>query len=168
MLRRVSELAVASGSETRFEQLLAELARGDVSFCVVGSFALAVHGAPRASVDVDVVPETSIKNLTRLAEVLEELGTALEPGGEPARLSAADLGARGEQKLYTELGVLHLLGNFEGVPAYSILRRNALSVEVAGEQVTFCSRDDLVAMKKAAGRLIDRADLERLAAVEAD
>ena len=159
---------MASAPDTRFEQLLAELARADVAFCVVGSFALAVHGAPRASADIDVVPETSTENLTRLADALEGLEAALEPGAEAARLSAADLADRDELKLYTRFGILHLLENVEGVPVYSVLSRTAISVDVEGEPVTFCSRADLVEMKRASGRLIDRADLERLFEVEAE
>jgi len=159
---------MASAPETRFEQLLSELARADVSFCVVGSFALAVHGAPRASADIDVVPETSMENLTRLAAVLADLEAAIEPGGGAARLSAADIGARDELKVYTRFGILHLLQNVEGVPAFSVLAPNALRVDVEGEQVMFCSRRDLVGMKRASGRLIDRADLERLFEVEAE
>lgn len=159
---------MASPPDTRFEQLLAELARADIAFCVVGSFALAVHGAPRASADIDVVPETSIDNLTRLAVTLAELDAALEPGAEAARLSAADIAARNELKLYTRFGILHLLENVEGVPGYPVLSRNALSVDVEGEPVMFCSRDDLVEMKRTSGRLIDRADLERLFEVEAE
>lgn len=155
-----------SAPETRFERLLAELARAEVSFCVVGSFALAVHGAPRASADVDIVPETSMENLSRLSEVLAELDAALEPGAEPAGLSAADLGARGERKLYTKFGILHLLEEVVGVPPFSILSRNAVTVEVGDQSVSFCSRDDLVEMKRASGRLIDRADLERLQELE--
>jgi len=154
---------MASAPETRFEQLLAELARADVAFCVVGSFALAVHGAPRASADVDLVPETSMENLSRLATALEALEAALEPGGKPAGLSAADLGSRGELKIYTKLGILHLLEEVEGIPPFSALSRKALSVDVEGQPVMFCSREDLVEMKRASGRLIDRADLERLA-----
>ncbi len=162
---RASGRAVAAEPESRFERLLAELAGGGVSFCVVGSFALAVHGAPRASADVDLVPETSLENLTRLSKVLEELRAATGPGERPKRFSAAELGAA-ELKLYTELGQLHLLGDVEGVPPFAELSRNAVVIEVVGEQVMFCSRDDLVEMKKASGRLIDRADLERLAEVE--
>lgn len=161
-LPRANGRGMASDPETRFEQLLAELARADVAFCVVGSFALAVHGAPRASADIDLVPETSMENLSRLAEALDGLGVTLEPGGESVRLTGRDLGAQADLKLYTKLGVLHLLEEVEGVPPFSALARNALSVDVNGQPVMFCSREDLVEMKKASGRLIDRADLERL------
>jgi hypothetical protein len=101
-----------------------------------------------------------------MAAVLNALGAALEPGAEAADLAAADLGARGELKLHTKLGLLHIFNDVEGVPPFSALSANGFSVEVAGEQVMFCSRDDLVEMERAAGRLIDRADLERLAEVE--
>jgi hypothetical protein len=109
---------VAAEPESRFERLLAELAGGGISFCVVGSFALAVHGAPRASADVDIVPEISLDNLTRLSEVLDRVGAAREPGERPTPLSATELGAA-ELKLYTEFGQLLLLGNVEGVPPWS-------------------------------------------------
>ncbi len=52
------------------------------------------------------------------------------------------------------------------MPSYAELSRNSVAIEVAGELVMFCSRDDLVAMKKRSGRLIDRAALERLEDVE--
>lgn len=48
----------------------------------------------------------------------------------------------------------------------SDLKRGAIEIEVAGRQVMFCSREDLISMKRASGRLIDRADLERLAELE--
>ena len=162
---RVRSCALKAEPESRFERLLAELVAGRVSFCVVGSFALAVHGAPRASAHVDIVPETSLENLTRLSNVLRQLGASFGPGDPAAALSAADLGGP-EIKLYTDFGQLHVLGDAETVPSYAELSRNSVAIEVAGELVMFCSRDDLVAMKKRSGRLIDRADLERLEDVE--
>lgn len=83
------------------------------------------------------------------------------PGGNPVSLDAAQLGT-GERKLFTRLGPMHVLSEVEGVPGYRALAARAVEVEVEGKQVLFCSRSDLVAMKRAAGRLIDLADLERL------
>jgi len=152
--------------EARLDQLLGELAREGVRFCVVGSFALAVHGAPRGSIDVGAVPDTSEENLARLASALEKMGATLEPGGPSTKLTPRELSAPGELKLYTDRGIIHLLTSVEGVPGYSELAPNGIEVEVDGEPVMFCSRADLVELKRRSGRLIDRADLERLA--EAD
>lgn len=149
--------------ETEFapEKLLRRLAEAGVEFCVVGAYALAVHGYSRGTADVDIVVATSIENLRRLAAVLSELGATDEPGGGPAALNAARLGT-GERKLFTRLGPVHVLSEVEGVPGYRALASRAVEVDVEGAQIPFCSRSDLIAMKRAAGRLIDLADLERL------
>jgi len=149
--------------ETEFapERLLRRLVEAGVELCVVGAYALAVHGYSRGTADVDVVVATSIENLRRLVAALAELGASDEPGGKPAPLDTARLGT-GERKLYTRLGPVHVISEVEGVPGYRALASRAVEVDVEGQEILFCSRSDLVAMKRAAGRLIDLADLERL------
>jgi hypothetical protein len=151
--------------ETEFapEQLLRRLADAGVELCVVGAYALAVHGYSRGAADVDIVVATSIENLRRLAAALADLGASDEPGGPPAALDAARLGT-GERKLYTRLGPVHVISEVEGVPRYRTLAARAVEVDVEGEGILFCSRSDLIAMKRAAGLLLDLADLERLEA----
>lgn len=149
--------------ETEFapERLLRELAEAGVELCVVGAYALAVHGYSRGTADVDIVVATSIENLRRLAAALSRLGASNEPGGQSAPLDAARLGT-GERKLYTRLGPVHVISEVEGVPGYRALAARAVEIDVEGQDILFCSRSDLVAMKRASGRLIDLADLERL------
>ena len=48
------------------------------------------------------------------------------------------------------------------MPAYSDLRSRAFDVELHGVRFAVCSRDDLIAMKRARGSALDQADLERL------
>ena len=48
--------------------------------------------------------------------------------------------------------------------AYDRLRATAVEADVAGHPVLVCSRDDLVAMKRAAGRQQDLVDLRELGA----
>jgi len=52
----------------------------------------------------------------------------------------------------------------EGVPSYEELREQATQASVLGVNVMICSRDHLKAMKRAAGRTRDLADLEDLEA----
>jgi len=108
---------------------------------------------------MDVVPESSQQNLVRLAEALARLGAALEPGGATTTLSPAELARRGELKLDTDRGVVHVLTAVEGVSCYLERVPNALTVEVGGRQVMFWPREDLIEMKRRSNRLIDRADL---------
>jgi len=50
----------------------------------------------------------------------------------------------------------------DGVPSFEELRSRAREAEVLGSTVWVCSRDDLRAMKRAAGRTRDLADIEDL------
>ena len=61
------------------ESLLDVLAAHRVEYLVVGGFAVAAHGHPRATKDIDICPEPSDANLAHLAAALEELGA--EPIG---------------------------------------------------------------------------------------
>ncbi len=81
---------------------------------------------------------------------------------------AAEL-AEGEQvAIETELGRLDVVQGLDGVPSYVELRARASEAEVLGVAVMVCSADDLRAMKRAAGRTRDLADLEDLDAADPD
>ncbi len=55
---------------TEFEKLLPILARSEVKFILVGGLAAVVHGASRATYDIDVVYARDSKNLQRLVDAL--------------------------------------------------------------------------------------------------
>ena len=66
--------------------------------------------------------------------------------------------------LETTQGALDLLAAPPGAPPYAELKQRAEEVDVDGQAVAIASFDDLVAMKRAAGR---PRDLEDIAALEA-
>lgn len=49
-----------------FREFLAAMQRADAKFLVVGAHALAAHGVPRATVDLDVWVECSVENAARV------------------------------------------------------------------------------------------------------
>lgn len=55
------------------EPLIAALVEGGIEFIVVGGFAVAAHGYPRATKDIDICPNPTTENLARLADVLAAL-----------------------------------------------------------------------------------------------
>src|SRR5664279_60580 len=57
----------------RPEPLLAVLDSHRVDFIVVGGYAVAAHGFPRATKDIDICPDPSSDNLARLADALSTL-----------------------------------------------------------------------------------------------
>ena len=57
-----------------FKEFLALLNVHEVDFMIVGGYALAYHGAPRYTGDIDVFVKPDRKNAQRIIKVLEEFG----------------------------------------------------------------------------------------------
>jgi predicted nucleotidyltransferase len=147
--------------------LLQRLADAGVQFVVVGGLAVNAWGVVRGTKDVDVVAAPEIENLKRLAKVAVNAGGHVQQGdaflGSPISIASALAG--GEQvAIETDLGRLDVVQGLDGVPAYEELRAKAAEADVLGVEVLICSRDHLKAMKRAAGRTRDLADLEDLEA----
>lgn len=64
------------------ESLLAILEEAGVEFVVIGGFAVSAHGHPRATKDLDIVPDPDPQNLTRLAAALRRLGAQVQGSEE--------------------------------------------------------------------------------------
>jgi predicted nucleotidyltransferase len=154
-------------SEPAFDELLRRLAAAEVEFVVVGGLAVNAWGVVRGTKDVDVVVALEPENLRRVATVAVEAGGHVQQGqallGSPISIASALAG--GEQvAIDTDLGRLDVVQGLDGVPSYEELRSRAVEAEILGVTVAVCSVDDLKAMKRAAGRTRDQADLEDLEA----
>ena len=152
-------------NEPAFDELLQRLAEADVEFVVVGGLALNAWGVVRGTKNVDVVIATDSDNVKRVAEVAVAAGGHVQQGeaflGTPFSIAAALAG--GEQvAIETDLGRLDVVQGLDGVPSFGDLRSRATEAEILGSKVWVCSREDLRAMKRAAGRTRDLADLEDL------
>lgn len=138
--------------------LRALLARG-ARFLVVGAHALAVHGVPRATQDLDVWIDSSEENADRVWRALVEFGVPLE-----ALEVTPDDFRRPDTVI--QLGVapnrIDLLTGITGIEDFETAWRDRVEREVEGMSVPFLGRATLAANKRATGRLQDRADLEAL------
>jgi hypothetical protein len=150
-------------------EMLALLADGNVRFVVVGGLAAQAHGSPTLTRDLDICHARDGENLQRLASVLAALGAVGRglPSDAPRvpPVDARTLRDNGLRTLTTRLGDLDLLADPEPGLDYETLRRGASSAEVAGIRVLIAGLDDLIAMKRAAGRPKDRVELEILGAL---
>ncbi len=149
------------------EGLLAALEEADVRFVVIGGFAVGAHGYPRATKDLDIVPDPDPENLTRLATVLSDLNASVLGMEEFAKEEvvqpdAASLEMGGNFVLATSRGRLDIMQLVGLDLEYADLDAAAVEDEVFGHRVRFCGFDHLVAMKEAAGRPEDEIDLKRL------
>lgn len=143
-----------------------------VDFIIVGGLAVGAHGFVRATKDMDIVPNPERSNLRRLASALRELEAAyldtkdFDAGEFPFDpLKVDDLAQGGNFVMSTRHGRLDVLQWISGVPgdlAFDHLSAGAQETDVFGMTVRVCSYDDLVAMKRAAGRSQDIEDLKNL------
>lgn len=156
-------------STTSFDEILRRLVDAGAEFVLVGGLALGARGVVRGTKDVDVVVAQDGENLKRIAEVAVKAGGHVQQGdallGSAFSIAAAI--ASGDQvAIETDLGRLDVVQGLDGVPSYAELRLRATEAEVFGVNVAVCSVEDLRAMKEAAGRSRDIADLEDLDAIE--
>lgn len=147
--------------------LLKTLVRDEVEFIVIGGAAANAWGSPLATIDLDICYARSTANLEHLAGALRGLNARLRGTDEdaPFLLEAKTLGAGDHFTLVTDLGPLDLLGTPAGTDGYRDLIKNAIEIEIDEVSVRVVSLDDLIRMKKAAGRPKDRIAVENLAAL---
>lgn len=146
------------------EPLLRHLAEAGVDFVVIGGVAVAAQGYGRATKDLDIVYATNAANLERLGDVLVELGARLRGIGEdvPFVPDARTLKRTTILTLETSLGSVDLLVDPAGADRYEAMRERADVVDLDGVEFRVVSVEDLLSMKRAAGRPQDIADIDAL------
>ena len=128
-----------------------------VDYLVVGGYALAAHGHPRYTGDIDFWVHPSADNLLRLLAVLQDFGFG------SLGLTAADFDGDMVVQLGRPPRRIDLLTVIDGVEFDTCWSRRE-QVELAGVRLPIIGLADFKANKQASGRLKDLADLESLAA----
>lgn len=139
-----------------------------VAFVLIGGLAGRLAGSPSITNDTDVCYARDRPNLELLAAALVELHARLRGVEEdvPFLLDAKTLEAGQNFTFDTSAGALDILAEPAGTKGYDDLAANARPVDLgAALVVQVCALDDLIRMKRAAGRPKDRIELEILAAV---
>lgn len=146
------------GLNDDFRELLTTLAREGVEFLVVGAYALAFHGVPRTTGDIDIFVRPTAANAARAWKALAAFGAPLDASG----VTAGDL---------TEPGVVYQIGvaprridvmtEISGLD-FDEAWASRVPAELTGRTIHFIGKDALLRNKRAAGRAKDLADLERL------
>jgi hypothetical protein len=155
---------LASWPEFRPTVLLRLLVQAEIDFVVIGGVAIVVQANPRFTRDVDICYATDTANLERLGTLLVSLEARLRDVEEDVAFVPDAQTLRHVQMLTlsTREGNLDLLVDPPGSPGYAALRRRADVIDLAGTPVRIASLEDLLEMKRAAGRPQDRIDIESL------
>ena len=139
-----------------FVALLRELSAADARFLIVGAYALAYHGRPRASGDLHVWIEPTPENAARIHRALSAFGAPLDD------LSQGDLV---QPDLVYQIGVpprrIDVLTSLTGV-SFSEAWATRVTGRFGDLECSFLGREALIRNKRSLGRARDLADLESL------
>lgn len=141
-----------------FRDLLGELVEASARFVIVGAHAMAVHGVPRATGDLDILVEPTKENARRVCEALRRFGAPLEQH----RVTERDFALPGT--VY-QIGIpprrIDLLTQISGV-GFDEAWGSAVEAKVSGLLLRFLGREALIKNKRAAGRDKDLVDVRIL------
>jgi hypothetical protein len=139
-----------------WRELMETLKRHGVHFLVVGAHAVAVHGVPRGTQDLDIWLERDADNAARVWRALADFGAPLASIG----VSRSDFE---DADCVLQLGLpparIDLMTAISGVDSFAAAFANRVEATVEGVTVPVLGRQELIANKRASGRGKDLVDL---------
>ena len=140
-----------------FREFIQSLNDNEVRYLVVGGYAVAVHGYPRYTKDIDIWVEINPLNAARIVRALDDFGFA------SLGLKAEDFM---EADTIIQLGYppdrIDVITSLTGVD-FDTCYPNRVIIEIDGILINFIDLESLKKNKQSTGRLQDLADLENLA-----
>ena len=139
-----------------YKEMLSLLLDNGVEFLLVGAYALATHGFPRATADIDIFVKPDSENASKLYKTLEKFGAPLE------NVSPDDFAKPG---IILQIGVaprrIDILTKIDGM-AFDEASKGKEIIEIENLMVPVISRQNLIINKLATGREQDKIDAENL------
>lgn len=139
-----------------FKEFIALLNANGVKYLVVGGYAVAYHGHPRYTKDLDFWIWANPDNAERLIKTLQDFGFS-----EMGLQSADFLDARNVVQLGNPPNRIDLITEVSGLD-FENAYQNRKEAVFEGISINFISVEDLIKNKSETGRLTDLADVERL------
>jgi predicted nucleotidyltransferase len=139
-----------------YKEMLQCLNAEGVEYLLVGAYALAAHGFPRATMDIDIWIKPSPENAKAVWKALERFGAPLQ------QVSVEDFQS---EDIIFQIGVApRRIDIITGVSALNFdeTLNNAEEVIIEGVKILIPSVADLITNKRATGRTKDLADVETL------
>lgn len=151
-------MTAAAGFDRDFVDILNDFSAANVEFVVVGAHAMALHGVPRATGDLDLFVRPSSENAGRVLSALQAFGAPLAAHG----VTQGDFET--PDTVY-QIGLpprrIDIMTSISGVD-FDEAWESREQVDIDGTQVPFLGRDALIRNKRSSGRDKDLVDLRLL------
>jgi hypothetical protein len=140
-----------------YKDMLHVLETCDVEYMLVGAYALAAHGYPRSTLDIDIWVNPTATNSVKVYRALAEFGAPLDEITEKTFEQRGIIFQVGIAPCRIDF-ITELSGHIEFVEA----KERSVRTEIEGLVIHILSIDDLIRNKEAAGRPKDIEDAKRL------
>ena len=152
-----------------YEEILLEFQKQKVKYVIVGGIAVNLHGFLRSTADMDVLVDMTDENLKKIVSILKKKGYRVKQPVDP--MGIADAQTRHDwihgknmkafnfykENEYKEIDIII------GSPvSYKEAKKNVLQLKIGSIKIPVISIDDLIKMKRHAGRDEDKKDIEQL------
>jgi hypothetical protein len=135
-----------------FAEFIRILGRHRVRFVIIGGYAVAFHGSPRATDDVDVLIEQTEPNIRRIERALVEFaGAAPRPGALRQR--------RGVVRIGGPIVHIDVTTKIDGIADFAAVWGRRVRGDFLGVPASYISMRDLLRTKRAANRPKDQGDI---------
>lgn len=139
-----------------FREFLKLLDKHSARYVVVGGYAMAIHGRPRYTGDLDIFVASDPANAHAVVNALHEFGFAVGDREEALLQQAHNIIELGNEPLK-----LQIMTSISGLKFDECFARR-LATDVDGVQLPCISREDFIINKRAAHRPQDLADIQAL------
>jgi hypothetical protein len=157
-----------------YEEILKKFQKNKVKYILVGGIAFNLLGGYRHTLDMDILVEMSDHNLKKVVRILQKAGYGVKQPVDPIELADENIRRdwiknkhmkafnfyKGEQS-YQEVDII-----IDSPVGYESARKDMVKVKVGSLVLPVISIQNLIKMKKAAGRDVDLNDVEALKLIE--
>ncbi len=144
------------------KRIINALTENKIEYAVCGGWAMAIHGVPRATVDIDLL--ISADSLEKVFDVARLNDYWLE--GLPMTFNNGQTEIRRISKIDEETGFGLMLDLLLVTPEIQDVWQNKLLKPLENGSVSVVSREGLIKMKTMSERMQDKADIEKLEEIE--
>lgn len=140
------------------------LQKAGIPYAIVGGYAVALHGAPRGTFDIDFVIEWSLKNLQETEKALKSLGLVSRiPVDAKSVYDFREEYIKNRNLIaWNFYDPVNLRHEVDIVITYDLKKATIKTVRLSNGKIRILSKKDLIAMKKASGRPQDLEDIKSL------